>query len=144
MIDANRLNEPDHIEHAMSIGVWKPATDQAMDEASIRSLLEALPSEPLETVERLAANDFLTYRFMVIADHGSWSVAEQLSKEQIEQLIRFFTLAEQFWSGWEAGKRSAVIPLVGLLKAEGSFDPELRRWIKKNTDNRYLPNGAAL
>ena len=128
----------------MSIGVWKPAKDQALDESSVRSLLGALPSEPLETIAGLAASDFLTYRFMVTEDRDAWSVAEQLSKAQIEQLVRFFTLAEQAWSGWEAGKRSAVIPLVSRLKSQNGFDPELRRWIKKNTDNRYLPNGAAL
>ena len=128
----------------MSIGVWKPAKDQPLDEPSVRSLLGALPSEPLETIAGLAASDFLTYRFMVTEDRAAWSVAEQLSKAQIEQLVRFFTLAEQAWSGWEAGKLSAVIPLVSRLKLQSGFDPELRRWIKKNTDNRYLPNGAAL
>ena len=128
----------------MSIGVWKPAKDQVLDESSVRSLLGALPSDPLETMEELVASDFLAYRFMVTEDHSAWSVAERLSNAHIEQLIRFFTLAEQSWSGWEAGKRSAVIPLVSRLKAQNAFDPVLRRWIKKNTDNRYLPNGAAL
>ena len=128
----------------MSIGVWKPAKDQVLDESSLRSLLGALPSDPLETIAELAASDFLAYRFMVTEDHTAWSVAEPLSIAQIEQLVRFFTLAEHSWSGWEAGKRSAVIPLVSRLKAQSAFDPALRRWIKKNTDNRYLPNGAAL
>jgi hypothetical protein len=35
-----------------------------------------------------------------------------------------------------------VIYLVRLLKQRGTFEPELRQWIKANTDNRYLPNGA--
>ena len=79
----------------MSIGVWKPAKDQVLDESSLRSLLGALPSDPLETIAELAASDFLPYRFMVTEDHTAWSVAEQLSSAQIEQLVRFFTLAEQ-------------------------------------------------
>jgi hypothetical protein len=59
-------------------------------------------------------------------------------------LIRFFTLAERDWSGWEAGKSSPVIPLVALLKRKQQFEPDFRRWIKQHTDNRYLPNGAVL
>ena len=49
----------------MSIGVWKPAKDQVLDESSLRSLLGALPNDPLETIAELAASDFLAYRFMV-------------------------------------------------------------------------------
>ena len=46
--------------------------------------------------------------------------------------------------GWDGGVRSPVIYLVKLMKERGLFTPELRKWIKKNTDNRYLPNGSVL
>ena len=46
--------------------------------------------------------------------------------------------------GWEAGKKNPVIYLVRILKDRDGFDPELRKWIKTNTDNRYLPYGSAL
>ena len=74
----------------------------------------------------------------------NWSVAESLPDGDIVALVRFFTLAEMQLTGWEAGKRSPVIPLVKILKARSAFTPELRKWIKASTDNRYLPNGAAL
>ena len=73
-----------------------------------------------------------------------WKEAEVLSDTDIRRLIVFFTLAERQLSGWEAGRLSPVIDLVRILKQRGSFQPELRKWIKANTDNRYLPNGAVL
>ncbi|MFT7688808.1 MAG: hypothetical protein ACI9FB_004173, partial [Candidatus Azotimanducaceae bacterium] len=33
---------------------------------------------------------------------------------------------------------------VKVLKKRQLFDAELRKWIKANTENRYLPNGAVL
>ena len=74
----------------------------------------------------------------------NWSVAESLPDGDIVALVRFFTLAEMQLTGWEAGKRSPVIPLVKILKARSAFTPKLRKWIKTSTNNRYLPNGAAL
>jgi hypothetical protein len=37
-----------------------------------------------------------------------------------------------------------VIPLVKMLKERGDFDADLRKWIKSNTKNRYLPYGSAI
>ena len=51
-------------------------------------------------------------------------------------------LANENW--WEAGNKSPVIPLVKILKERGDFEADLRKWIKSNTKNRYLPNGSAL
>lgn len=71
-----------------------------------------------------------------------WVVAEELDDEQLISLIRFFTKAEMQLSGWDAGKTSPVIYLAKILKRRGSFDSDFKKWIKANTDNRYLPNGA--
>ena len=73
---------------------------------------------------------------------SSWGAAESLDDSELEVLIRFFTKAEMELSGWNAGKTSPVIYLAKILKSRGSFDPELKRWVKANTDNRFLPNGA--
>ena len=68
----------------------------------------------------------------------------QLKDDDLISLVRLFTLLERDLSGWDAGSKSPVIPLVKLLKARGSFDPALRKWIKANTSNRYLPHGSAI
>jgi hypothetical protein len=80
--------------------------------------------------------------FLMKLDQSSWEVAEQFSDEEIEHLIRFFTLAEKCISGWQAGKKSPVIWLVKIMKKRQSFSADLRSWIKSNTDNRYLPHGS--
>ena len=74
----------------------------------------------------------------------AWQLATNLSSADIEPLIRLFTLLERQVPGWDAGNKSPVIPLVKLLKARDDFSPELRKWIKANTENRYLPYGSAL
>jgi hypothetical protein len=71
-----------------------------------------------------------------------WQAADVLGDEDLQRMIRFFTLAEMQLPGWDAGKLSPVIYLVRMLKQRDTFAPELRQWIKANTDNRYLPNGA--
>jgi len=84
-------------------------------------------------------------RFAPIAAGGDWSALDdELSDEQVLQLIRIFTLGEMQFSSWAAGDKSPVIVLVQLLKQRGVYDPEMTRWIKSNTTNRFLPHGNLL
>ena len=128
----------------MTLGVWKPASEQLLSMAALTILLEQLPTSELQSLEGLTAEGFEVARGWIKLPAQSWALAETLSSEHIRQLIRFFTLAEYHWAGWEAGKLSPVIPLVAQLKQRDAFDAAFRRWIKTNTDNRYLPNGAIL
>ena len=128
----------------MTLGVWKPASEQLLSIAGLTGLLEQLPVDALQSLEDLTTDGFEAARSWIKLPAQSWGVVDALSTEQILQLIRFFTLAEHDWAGWEAGKLSPVIPMVAILKQRGDFDAPFRRWIKTNTDNRYLPNGAIL
>ena len=128
----------------MTLGVWKPASEQSLSMTGLTGLLEQLPVDALQSLEGLTADAFAVQQRWIKLPAQSWVLAEALSLDQISQLIRFFTLAEYHWAGWEAGKLSPVIPLVAQLKQRDAFDAAFRRWIKTNTDNRYLPNGAIL
>ncbi len=130
----------------MSVGVWDPggkATTITVKELS--TLLVAIESANFDD---LAASLPET----VVQSGGRWmkheaeafKAAADLDNNQLELLIRFFTLAEMQLANWEAGKTNPVIYLVKELKQREAFYPELRKWIKANTDNRFLPNGAAL
>jgi hypothetical protein len=87
-----------------------------------------------------------------LARHGAGSrpgidwaeTARPLDDDDVIALIRLFTLAESAIPGWEAGDASPVIPLVALLKRRGAYPPELTGWIKRNTDNRFLPYGSLM
>ncbi|XOV84040.1 MAG: hypothetical protein ACFHXK_02770 [bacterium] len=84
-------------------------------------------------------------RFAPMASHAGWStLAEQLSDDQLNQLIRIFTLGEMQFSSWAAGDKSPVIALVQVLKQRGVYTPEVTRWIKSHTTNRFLPHGNLL
>ena len=128
----------------MTLGVWKPASEQSLSMTGLTGLLEQLPVDALQSLEGLTADAFEAQRIWIKLPAQNWAAAEALPLEHIRQLIRFFTLAEYHWAGWEAGKLSPVIPLVAQLKQRDAFDAAFRRWIKTNTDNRYLPNGAIL
>ncbi|MCR9260004.1 MAG: hypothetical protein NXH95_09795 [Pseudomonadaceae bacterium] len=84
-------------------------------------------------------------RFAPMASGGDWStLGDELSDEQVAQLIRIFTLGEMQFSSWTAADKSPVIALVQLLKQRGVYEPEMTRWIKSNTTNRFLPHGNLL
>lgn len=71
------------------------------------------------------------------------SAAADLDDAQLEALIRFFTLAEKL-PGWESGAKSPVIALAAELKKRDAYPPPLTRWIRANSENRFLPHGSLL
>ncbi len=77
-------------------------------------------------------------------EQDAFAAAEALSEDELVDLVKFFTLAESQLPGWEGGKRNPVIYLVRIIKGRGGLTAELRKWIKANTENRWLPHGSAL
>jgi hypothetical protein len=75
-------------------------------------------------------------------DASHWNqVAESHSDDDLLQLVRFFTVAENL-PGWEAGETSPVIPLARTLRQRGvKLDRDLLVWIRATNNNRYLPYG---
>ena len=67
-----------------------------------------------------------------------------LADDEAIALIKLYTLAEGQFPSWQAGAKSPVIPLVAELKRRGSYPGELTRWIKSNTENRFLPYGSLM
>lgn len=72
-----------------------------------------------------------------------WLAVEgELSNGEIISLIKFFTIAEMKLQDWSGEKTSPVIWLSKLLRKRGqSIDKDLLRWIKANSDNKFLPYG---
>ncbi|MBS03095.1 MAG: hypothetical protein CMQ24_10360 [Gammaproteobacteria bacterium] len=122
----------------MGIGTWEPKQPADFSRENLQSLVGALDGESVSLAPEVAAANAV----LMQQDAGAWAGAEGFDEDFLQNLIRFFTLAEGQVPGWEAGKRSPVIPLVRLLKARDAFDDDLRRWIKAHTDNRYLPYGS--
>ena len=102
-----------------------------------------LPKEGPFSVLDLEAAGVMSLQHVMRLDVDFWEIAEGLTTSEIVHLIRVFTLIESM-PGWEAGDKSPVISLVKILKSRGEFGAELRKWIKSNSDNRYLPYGSVL
>ncbi len=127
------------------VGTWEPA--QAVEVTSELLAKYVAFSRELD-LSNLASSfptgELATGAQLMKLQKKDWQAADALVDDELVSLIRFFTQAEMQLTGWSAGKNSPVIYLVKLLKKRGAFDPELKQWIKSNTDNRYLPNGAVM
>ncbi len=131
----------------MSIEVWDPKGGKevrSIDIGLLRKFVEIAAAEASVTSSQLQSSGLDAETWVMNQEIAAWESAQDLSADELVALIRFFTLVEQNVAGWESGKKSPVIALVKLLKSRDEFTPELRKWIKANTDNRYLPYGSAL
>ncbi|MEX2489278.1 MAG: hypothetical protein WD356_07075 [Pseudomonadales bacterium] len=129
----------------MSIGVWEPDKPVTIELAQLRHWLEVYrQGDPENLAAGLSDDEIQADATVTKLDEGAWQAAEQLNCEEIGDLVRFFTLAETQLPNWQGGETSPVIYLVKILRARGAFPDTLRKWIKRHTDNRYLPYGPAL
>ncbi|MFT4714459.1 MAG: hypothetical protein ACJAVI_000622 [Candidatus Azotimanducaceae bacterium] len=132
----------------MSIGIWEPGNKKSVDIVELEKLMELLScfqtADPEKLSESMSATQVQTNAGLMNLSEESWQSCDSLADEALEPLVRFFTLAEMQLAGWDSGAKSPVIYLVKVMKKRGLFTPELRKWIKKNSDNRYIPNGSVL
>lgn len=97
-----------------------------------------------EAVANLSSETINTLTPIMKQERSFWhTVASNLSNDDIINLIRFFTLAEEQHSQLFAGDSSPVIGLNQSLKQRKTpLSKELLQWIKNNSSNKFLPNGS--
>ncbi|MEX2321577.1 MAG: hypothetical protein WD668_09475 [Saccharospirillum sp.] len=132
----------------MSLGTWTP-TETTPQPPSRNTLILAasLGLNDVHSFPAHAAPEGLDeLQGWLKQPRSLWQpVLEPLETDILVALIRFFTLAEHHWAGWEAGDKNPAIWICKALKPRGAFpDAELTRWIKAHTDNRFLPYGNPL
>ncbi|MEP4547324.1 MAG: hypothetical protein ABJ000_14200 [Saccharospirillum sp.] len=131
----------------MSLGTWTPdntapqppARDTLIQAATLgQADAEFFPAQTPDALSELQG--------WMKQPQSQWQPElEPLETETLIALVRFFTLAEQHWAGWEAGDKNPAIWICKTLKPRGAFpDVELTRWVKAHTDNRFLPYGNPL
>ena len=129
----------------MAVGVWEPGKSTIVSTEQLQKLLSKVSKTDLSRLSSTLDKEFMEGNvWMMKLKESAWQVADAVALEDLVDLIRFFTLAEMQLPGWEGGKQNPVIYLVKILKSRDEFSPELRKWIRTNSDNRYLPYGAAL
>ncbi len=127
----------------MTVDTFDPAAMAQPLDAQMAAALCA--AAEISADNKLVLSELDVKRFAPMASHADWSaLAEQLTDEQISQLIRIFTLGEMQFAAWAAGDKSPVIALVQQLKQRGVYAPDMTRWIKSHTTNRFLPHGNLL
>lgn len=128
----------------MSIATWEPSAPKNIDNQIVTKFIKLSEDDLLSDLSNQLGSEAIQQQaYLMKALPELWqSACESLDNAQIQHLIRFFTLAEMQLSGWEAGDKSPVIVLIKILKGRNAFpEKDFIRWIKQNTDNRFLPYG---
>jgi len=127
------------------VGVWEPRAALRLDAEKLGHLVTLMnAAEGDNVVGLLSEREIANEAGLMKLNEEDWQAAESLEDFEITTLIRFFTLAEMQYAGWDGGKQSPVIYLVRILRRRDNFPAELRKWIKAHTENRFLPYGSAL
>ncbi|MBR9913090.1 MAG: hypothetical protein GYB33_22345 [Gammaproteobacteria bacterium] len=134
----------------MTVNAWEPTATATAKEATIDAdvLAECIRLSREDKLMRLGAETSAEWqaeqRPLMTLGKAAWTeAASHLDNEEIVHLVRFFTLAEMQLEGWQAGAESPVVWLVKVLrKRKAPPSKELLLWIRANSDNRFLPNGA--
>lgn len=131
------------------VGSWEPApqTSAESDAEFLRACLQRFADCPPEQLSaRVPPEEQRRHAGLMQLPWPAWqALARRFSDAELQQLIRFLTLAEMHFSDCRAGEHSPVIPLARELRSRGAeLDRELLLWIRTHSDNRYLPYGPAL
>ncbi|WLD57319.1 hypothetical protein NFC81_11395 [Salinispirillum sp. LH 10-3-1] len=130
----------------MSVTTWDPTQKPNHPELTrVRGwTAQAWPSA--DALVQLSDDDRHTLQAWITLDWTLWEpVISQLTASELVHLMQLMTLAEGHIGGCDAGAKSTVIHAFRQHKAKfGAPDKELVRWIKANTQNRFLPYGPVL
>lgn len=136
----------------MSLGSWDPSIEAqqktlAIEASILQRFIAASQSDSLDDIANVLNDDeqSLYAALMTLAANDWQQAVEALDAESIYHLMRFLTVAEMDYAGWEAGEHSPVIHLNKLLKKRKTpLGKEQVLWIKSHTRNRFLPNGPIM
>ncbi len=136
----------------MSVGSWTPdneqsAADYLPEEKTLREFVKLAREESLEQMAEHLSNSTLENESAVMhLSLDQWkSLTEVFESQELYFLIQFFTRAEMILPGWEAGADSPVIWINKILRQRKSpLSKEQLLWIKTNSNNKFIPNGALM
>jgi len=135
----------------MTTGTWDPSSntsklDVSIDPALLQRFLVMAENDQLSDLATQIDEQDKSQFAIMQADLTQWKAAlNDYNEMQLIALIRFFTLVEMALPEWAAGAKSPVISINKILKSRGhKLEKEMLLWIKQNSDNRFIPNGAPL
>jgi len=130
----------------MTVGSWNPGANanSGIDIQFLDHCLAIAQSESINNIASALSPEQSQMQGIVQLSDEQWQQAvNHYNDEQLIALIRFFTLIETQLTHWDAGAQSPVIKINHVLKNRGvKLDKTVLQWIRKNSSNRFLPNGA--
>ncbi len=131
------------------VDTWQPTASNTV--ISVDILLElstkVTSQESInDDIKTLNENEINLIASYINAPQAAWEKAiENFSKAQILNLCMIFTKGEMQFSNWTFSSKNPTIYLLRYLKAQNiAVEKDFVRWLKKQTDNRYIPYGPAL
>ena len=133
----------------MTIDTWSPASNtekESIDKKFLQRCLEIAECDQLNELDLALTDEEKKKSSIMHAKQAIWEeTLQSFSDDQLVSLIRFFTIAEMQLNGWQAGNESPVIAINQILKSRGNkLDKAMLMWIRENSSNRFIPNGAVL
>ena len=135
----------------MTTGAWDPDSKTTvsaveLDEQLLQRLLQLAQSGQMDDLSSSMSEQDQRQNAIMQAAQKQWDDAlRDYSDTQLLALLRFFTLVEMQLSHWVGGAKSPVIAINSVLKKRGvKLDQDTLRWIRKHSNNRFIPNGAVL
>ena len=124
---------------------WEPRRAVSLDLAQLERFITLVRDGHLDDLDaHMRTPDVEAGGLMHLPDDvwAEFLAAAALDDASLVDLLRFFTVAEMQLRGWKCGATSPVIPIARALRARGAWRPELARWIRERSDNRFLPYGS--
>jgi hypothetical protein len=131
------------------VDTWQPSSSKdVIPEQKLADFSALIKSQEdaKQNIKGLIAEDIKLIESLINAPQSAWIKAiEGLSAEQVKNLCVFFTIGEMEFSNWVFASKNPTIYFIKYLKAQSEpLEKDFIRWLKKQTDNRYIPYGAAL
>jgi hypothetical protein len=132
----------------MAIGSWTPEVEKntlQIDPQWLQRCIDICRQNKLDDLPApFSESEQEKYAVFMRVSPQQWqSSVNDLSNDELIELIQFFTRAEKLISGWDAGKESPAIWIHKVLRQRGEkLSRDMLLWIRANTDNRFIPNGG--
>ena len=132
----------------MTTKVWEPENkkESTIDNGLLDKFIQIIRNCEAGNIKRyltdVEKNKFYILR---LSDEIWLQSLNDFDNSELLDLIKFFTLVEMQLDDWISGENSPVIKINKILKKRGiKLDQQMLLWIKKNSSNRYIPNGKIL
>ena len=131
------------------VDTWQPSSsNDIISEQKLAGFSALIKSQEdaRQNIKGLIEEDIKLIESLINTPQSAWIKAiEGFSAEQVKNLCMFFTIGEMEFTNWAFASKNPTIYFIKHLKAQSTpLEKDFIRWLKKQTDNRYIPYGAAL